>query len=232
MARRPPPDTIPAEGGPITVSPITHGTVEIAQGATVILVDPVKRAAYDGAPGSLRLNYDGLPAPTLILVTDIHTDHEDASQIAALRSPQTIVVIPRAAAKDVPGAVTMNNGQGSTFNGVKVETVPMYNLDGGFHTRGRGNGYVVTLGGKRIYFAGDTDCTPEMKMLPNIDVAFLPMNLPYTMPPARAAAGALAFKPRIVYPYHYKGQDVHAFESALRGSGIEVRLRDWYIGAS
>jgi len=112
----------------------------------------------------------------------------------------------------------------------------MYNLQRGFqgelfHTKGRGNGYVVTLGGKRIYVAGDTECTPEMKALRNIDVAFLPMNLPYTMTPAEAADCAKAFKPKIVYPYHYRGQDPKAFAAALKGSGIEVRLRDWYPGA-
>ena len=110
----------------------------------------------------------------------------------------------------------------------------MYNLSRGpaagelFHPQGRGNGYVVTIGGRRLYVAGDTECTPEMKALRNIDVAFLPMNLPYTMTPAEAADCARAFKPSIVYPYHYRGQNPGEFVAALKGSGIEVRVREWY----
>ena len=110
----------------------------------------------------------------------------------------------------------------------------MYNLQRGpspgqlFHDKGRGNGYVVTLGGKRLYIAGDTECTPEMKALKDIDVAFVPMNLPYTMPPSEAAECVKAFKPKIVYPYHYRGQNLDEFASALKGSGVDVRIRDWY----
>ena len=126
------------------------------------------------------------------------------------------------------------NGEKKTIDGVEIEAVPMYNLQRGpaagqlFHTKGRGNGYIVTLGGKRIYLAGDTECTPEMKALKNIDVAFVPMNLPYTMPPNEAADCVKAFKPKIVYPYHYMGSDLKEFEDALKGSGVEVRIRDWY----
>jgi L-ascorbate metabolism protein UlaG (beta-lactamase superfamily) len=126
------------------------------------------------------------------------------------------------------------NGETKTINGVSIEAVPMYNLQRGpsagqlFHTKGRGNGYVVTVGGKRLYFAGDTECVPEMKALKNIDVAFIPMNLPYTMPPSEAAECVKAFKPKIAYPYHYMGSDLKQFEDALKGSGVEVRVRDWY----
>ena len=110
----------------------------------------------------------------------------------------------------------------------------MYNLTRGpapgklYHDKGRGNGYVITYGGLRMYVAGDTENIPEMRALKNIDVAFVPMNLPYTMTPEEAAAAVKAFKPKIVYPYHYQGTDLKAFETALNGSGIEVRLRDWY----
>ena len=110
----------------------------------------------------------------------------------------------------------------------------MYNLQRGpsagqlFHTKGRGNGYVVTLGGKRLYFAGDTECTPEMKALKNIDVAFIPMNLPFTMPPAEAAECAKTFVPKVAIPYHYQGQNPQEFQAALKGSGVEVRLLKWY----
>jgi L-ascorbate metabolism protein UlaG (beta-lactamase superfamily) len=114
----------------------------------------------------------------------------------------------------------------------------MYNLQRGpaagqlFHTRGRGNGYVVLLGGKRLYFAGDTECVPEIRALKNIDVAFMPMNLPYTMPPSEAADCVKAFKPAIVYPYHFQGQKPEEFEAALKGSGIEVRILNWYPAAA
>ena len=118
--------------------------------------------------------------------------------------------------------------------GLNIEAVAMYNVTRGpaagklFHDKGRGNGYVVTLGGKRVYFAGDTECTPEMKALKNIDVAFLPMNLPYTMPPSEAAECVKAFKPKIAIPYHYMGQNTEEFKAALAGSGTEVRLLDFY----
>ena len=100
-----------------------------------------------------------------------------------------------------------------------------------FHTKGRGNGYILTLGGKRIYIAGDTECTPEMKALKDIDVAFMPMNLPYTMPPSEAAECVKAFKPKVVYPYHYRGQNLDEFAAALKGTGTEARIRDWYAPA-
>ena len=130
------------------------------------------------------------------------------------------------------------NGQTKTVAGVTVEAIAMYNLQRGpaagqlFHTKGRGNGYVITIGGKRLYFAGDTECTPEMKALKNIDVAFLPMNLPYTMPPSEAADCAKAFQPKIVYPYHFQGQKVEDFQAALKGSGIDVRVLTWYPAAA
>jgi L-ascorbate metabolism protein UlaG (beta-lactamase superfamily) len=105
----------------------------------------------------------------------------------------------------------------------------MYNANGAsYHTKGRGNGYIITIGGKRLYVAGDTSCTPEMRALERIDVAFVPMNLPFTMSPAEAAGCVKAFKPRVVFPYHYSGSDPQEFASAMRDSGIEVRVRNWY----
>lgn len=218
-----PQDTVPASGGDITIVPLNHATVQIRQGKHVIDVDPVAQA-----------NAGSLPAPTLILVTDIHPDHLDPAAIAKLKQDTTTVVAPAAAAQKLEGATVMANGETKTVDGVRIEAVPMYNLKRGpsegtlFHDKGRGNGYIVTLGGKRIYVAGDTECTPEMKALQNIDVAFVPMNLPYTMTPAEAAECVKAFKPAIVYPYHYRGQKVEAFTSALKGTGVEVRARDWY----
>ena len=256
------PDTVTASAGNITVRPITHGTVEVAFGEKIVLVDPA-RAPFGEPPPPLppsgkpddvpppdpnrpldpstaRL-YAGLAAPSLILVTDVHEDHLDPGVIKTVRAPATRVVAPAAAAealKSTPGVTMLANGETKTLDGVTIEAVAMYNLQPDprskqtFHTRGRGNGYIVTLGGRRLYFAGDTACTPEMKALKNIDVAFLPMNLPFTMSPSDAAECARAFRPRIVYPYHYLGPDLRRaaaqFEAAVKGSGIEVREREWY----
>jgi L-ascorbate metabolism protein UlaG (beta-lactamase superfamily) len=228
MGQRPAADTVPASGGDITIAPITHGTVHVVYGPHAILVDPTTLAGYDGT-GRLTVNYDGLPAPTLVLVTDVHGDHLDPQAIATLKSSAAKVLVPAAAQSSVEGSIAIANGETRTIDGITVQAVPMYNLQRGYHEKGRGNGYVVTLGGKRLYFAGDTECTPEMKALENIDIAFLPMNLPYTMTPQEAADCAKAFKPKIAYPYHYRGQDVREFEAALKGTTIEVRLRDWYM---
>jgi L-ascorbate metabolism protein UlaG (beta-lactamase superfamily) len=160
--------------------------------------------------------------------------------IKIVKGPSTVVVGPEVVSSRLAGGGSLANGHLKTVGGVLMEAVPMYNLTiekdmtEPFHTKDRGNGYIVTLGGKRFYFAGDTSCTPEIKALKNIDVAFLPMNLPYTMSSADAAQCASAFKPTIVYPYHYIGPELTsgppAFEKALAGSGIEVRRRDWYVG--
>ena len=252
---------IPATGGDITVIPITHGTLELTQGNHAVLIDPARFGPGEPPPmppppppsgggrsvappfdpsnipvtAAQKARFSPRP-PTLILVTDIHEDHLDPRMIEAVRTKTTAVVLPGVAAKNVPGAVVIANGETKTADGLTIEAVPMYNLKPDpefkqiFHTKGRGNGYVVTLGGKRIYIAGDTACTPEMKALKNIDVAFLPMNLPFTMSPKEAAECAAAFKPKIVYPYHYFGEDVKAFAAALKGTGIEVRQADWYVG--
>ena len=218
------PDTIPASGGDITIVPVNHATLQLRHAGKVIDVDPVAQA-----------NFGTLPAPDIVLVTDIHGDHLDPATIAKLRKPTTVIVAPAAAAGKLEGAVVIANGETKTAGGISIEAVPMYNLERGpaagqlYHDKGRGNGYIVTLGGKRIYMAGDTECTPEMKALKNIDVAFLPMNLPYTMTPAEAAECVKAFKPKIVYPYHYRGQKPEEFAAALKGTpGVDVRLREWY----
>ena len=217
------PDTIPAAGGNITIQPINHATLQLTHGRYVIDVDPVPQA-----------NFGTLAAPDLILVTDIHPDHLDPATVAKLKKAETKVVAPQAAASKLEGAVVMKNGETRNIDGVSIEAVPMYNLQRGpapgqlFHDKGRGNGYVLTIGGKRLYVAGDTECTPEMKALTNIDVAFIPMNLPYTMPPSEAAECVKAFKPKIVYPYHYRGQKLNEFAKAVKGSGVDVRIRNWY----
>jgi L-ascorbate metabolism protein UlaG (beta-lactamase superfamily) len=137
-------------------------------------------------------------------------------------------------AEKVSDAAVLQNGQSHTVGQWKFDALAMYNIKRmrspgqPYHEKGAGNGYVVTYGGLRIYIAGDTEAIPEMKALKDIDVAFLPMNLPYTMPPEEAAEAAKAFQPKVVYPYHCRGADLSVFEKALAGTGIEVRLRDWY----
>jgi L-ascorbate metabolism protein UlaG (beta-lactamase superfamily) len=176
-------------------------------------------------------------SPTVILVTHTHTDHLDPRVIAALRTPQTRIIVPPAAKAmllDVQGAETIANGGRITIDDLTIDAVPMYNTRSEsqqgpvFHPRGRGNGYVVSFRGTRVYVAGDTACTPEMQALSSVDIAFVPMNLPYTMSPDDAATCVKAMKPRIVYPYHYFGSHPTIFADALKGTGIEVRLRDWY----
>jgi len=222
-AQLPTPDKLPAAGGDITIAPINHATLQLVYAGKVIDVDPVAQG-----------DYTGLAAPDLILITDIHGDHLDPATVAKLKKATTTVVAPEAAAAQLDHPVVIANGEKKTIAGVAIEAVPMYNLTRGpsagqlYHPKGRGNGYILTLGGKRIYIAGDTEGTPEMRALQNVDVAFIPMNLPYTMPPIEAADAVKAFKPKIVYPYHYRGSDLHLFEDALKGTGIEVRIRDWY----
>ena len=151
-----------------------------------------------------------------------------------MKKATTKVVAPSAAAAKLENPIVIANGETKTVDGISMTAVPMYNLTRGpaagqlYHDKGRGNGYVITLGGKRIYIAGDTEGVPEMRALKTIDVAFIPMNLPYTMTSEEAADAVKAFAPKIVYPYHYRGQDVNVFAAALKGTGIDVRLRDWY----
>jgi L-ascorbate metabolism protein UlaG (beta-lactamase superfamily) len=251
LSGQPPRDSVPAAGGAITIVPFAHATLQILHRDTVILIDP----ALDGAlpappappgapappppppplPGTVRTKrYEGRVKPTLVLVTHLHDDHFAAEALAFVRTPTTKVVGPIGLNAVAPGAIILANGASRSVDGVGIEAVPMYNLRRGarpgrlFHVRGQGNGYVLTVGGTRLYVAGDTECTPEMKAMTRIDVAFLPMNLPFTMPPAEAADCAQAFKPAIVYPYHYAGQDTRLFDGAVKGSGSEVRLRNWY----
>lgn len=220
------PDTEKTNAGELKIVPINHASLMLEFGGKVIQVDPVG-------------DYSALPKADLILLTDIHGDHLAPNTVASLTKPDTVIIAPAAVAKTITSARVMGNGQTDTIKlqnvSIGIEAVPMYNLTRGpsagqlFHDKGRGNGYVLTLGGKRVYIAGDTECTPEMKALKNIDIAFLPMNLPYTMTPAEAAECVKAFRPKVVYPYHYMGQDPQTFADALKNEkGIEVRLRQWY----
>jgi L-ascorbate metabolism protein UlaG (beta-lactamase superfamily) len=186
--------------------------------------------------------YAGLNPPDLVLITDIHGDHCDPKTLAGLNTAKATFVVPQAVADKLTETakarvVVLPNGDKTEQGGVTITAVPMYNLPetpDSRHPKGRGNGYVLDLGGKHVYLSGDTEDIPEMRSLKSIDVAFVCMNLPYTMDVDQAAAGVLAFKPKIVYPYHYRGQnglsDVEAFRKAVdAGKGnVEVRLRNWY----
>jgi L-ascorbate metabolism protein UlaG (beta-lactamase superfamily) len=158
----------------------------------------------------------------------------DPDSIAAIIKPGTEIISSAAVAKTVTQAKPINNGENQIWQAWKIEAIPAYNLVRGpepgklFHDKGRGNGYVLTYGGKRFYFSGDTEGVREMRALKNIDVAFVCMNLPYTMTPEEAADAVKAFHPKIAIPYHYRGSDLSVFQKKLEGTGIEVRLLEWY----
>jgi L-ascorbate metabolism protein UlaG (beta-lactamase superfamily) len=218
-----PVEEFPTSAGAVTITAIRHASMMIQAGGKVIHVDPWSQG-----------NYDGLPQADLILLTDIHPDHLDKPVIDKLSKPGTAIIAPEAVAKTIAQAKVLRNGESMAWDAWKIEALPMYNLKRGpsegklYHDKGRGNGYVLTFGGVRFYIAGDTEGIPEMRALKNIDVAFVPMNLPYTMTPEEAADAVRAFHPKIVYPYHYQGSNIKDFARLLNGSGIDVRLRDWY----
>ena len=218
-----PVQTFDTSAGAVKITPVYHASLEIEAGGKVIIIDPAKPA-----------NFAGLPQADLILITDIHGDHLDADLIKAESKAGTEIIAPAAVAKTVTTAKVIGNGEKTTWGSWTIEAIPMYNLTRGpaagklFHDKGRGNGYVLTYGGKRFYFSGDTENIPEMRALKNIDVAFVCMNLPYTMTPEEAAEAVKAFHPKVVIPYHYKGQDTAVFKKALDGTGIDVRLLEWY----
>lgn len=227
------PLTIASTQGNVVVHPIEHATFVLQTAALRIAVDPVGGADRDEA----------LRDVSLVLVTDIHGDHFDADTIKTLVDRGASVVVPAAVAERMPeglrsSARVLANGEKATVAGVSIEAVPMYNLteSRNFHTKGRGNGYVLGVSGLRIYISGDTEDTPEMRNLRDIDAAFVCMNLPYTMDVEHAADAVLEMAPRIVFPYHYRGKDglsdVGRFAElvAAGDSQIEVRQLDWYPG--
>jgi L-ascorbate metabolism protein UlaG (beta-lactamase superfamily) len=220
-------DVIPADDGQLIVCPINHATFVIGWKDQAIYVDPVG--------GGTR--FAALPSPDLIILTDTHGDHFDVPTLTALASEKTKLVAPKAALEKLPEnlrnrTLKLENGESASLPGILIEAIPMYNVTPErlrFHQKGRGNGYLLTLGGKRIYISGDTEDIPEMRALRNIDVAFICMNLPYTMDVEQAASAVREFRPSIVYPYHYRGSDLGRFRELVgQDSGVEVRLRDWY----
>lgn len=224
------PDVIETNKGSLTIQPITHGTVVLSWNEKTIYVDP-----YGGAEG-----FSGLKDPDIILITDIHGDHLNTQTLQGLNTANTTFIIPQAVADQMKGidnkeVKVLGNGNNTLLMGIDIAAIPMYNLpndETSRHTKGRGNGYVLSLGGKKIYLSGDTEDIPEMRKLKNIDIAFVCMNLPYTMDINQAASAVLEFKPSIMYPYHYRGSDVEAFKKLVNqgNRNIDVRLKEWYPG--
>lgn len=220
--------------GDLIIHPIEHATLVIQWDGKLIYIDPAGGAEA----------FEGIPSPDFILITDIHGDHMNIETLEALDTENATLVVPAAVAEELPEGLKskikiVKNGQKIIMSGLFVEGVAMYNLPespDSKHTKGRGNGYVLTLGGQRIYISGDTEDVPEMKALKDIDIAFVCMNMPYTMDVDQAASGVLAFRPQVVYPYHYRGaegklSDVDRFEQMVTdASDVQVIRYNWYPG--
>lgn len=216
----------------INIDPVSHSTAVITWGDEVFYIDPTGGAEA----------FKGKEEPGFILISDIHGDHTDPETLKELNLGDTKIIVPQAVKELLPKEmhaqlIVLNNGESTDLMGFKIEAIPMYNLPqapDAFHPKGRGNGYLMEKGGKRLYLAGDTEDIPEMRNLKNIDIALIPMNLPYTMTEDQAAEAVLAFKPKMVYPYHYRGKDgfsdVEKFKELVNkgNKDIEVKLLDWY----
>ena len=225
--------TFETSAGPVKITPIYHASALIEAGGKLIYVDPAGKLKFGNFPPG-PVDYNGYRPADLILITDIHGDHMDPAAVAALSKAGTQIIAPPSVAKTITAAKVIANGESTTWDKWTIDAIPMYNMVRGpepgkfFHDKGRGNGYVLTYGGKRFYFSGDTEGIPEMRALKNIDVAFICMYERPTMPPEEAADAVLAFHPKVAIPYHYGTSDPTIFQKKLEGSGIEVRLLDWY----
>ncbi|MDY0091673.1 MAG: MBL fold metallo-hydrolase [Candidatus Vecturithrix sp.] len=216
-------DILPTSAGDLEITFIGHGTLMFTFGGKIIHIDPYSQLA----------DYTTLPDADLILLTHEHGDHLDLKALEPIRREDTVLILTESCTPKVKGGIVMHNGDTQTVDGIKIEAVPAYNIehkrDDGqpFHPKGVGNGYILTFGDTRVYVAGDTENTPEMKALTDIDCAFLPMNLPYTMTPEMVADAAKAFRPAILYPYHYGDTDPAKLVELLKDEpGIEVRIRN------
>lgn len=216
----------------IKVTPIRHGTLILETDTNVIYIDPT---------GGVEA-FVGQKPPTIVLITDIHGDHLSNKTLEALKLNNVPVITPKAVSDKIPSTIisnpkVLNNGETITINDITIEAIPMYNLREEalkYHTKGRGNGYVLNIKDERIYISGDTEDIPEMRNLINIDKAFVCMNLPYTMTIESAASAVLDFKPKQVYPYHYRGteglSDINKFKDLVNKGDkfINVVFLDWY----
>ena len=215
-------DTISTSGGSLIITFIGHASLIFTFNDMTFYADPFSKLA----------DYSTLPKADIILITHEHGDHCDPAAVEKIRTKNTTVILTQACTEKIPDGIVMNNGDVQTIKGIKIEAVPAYNIvhkrDNGepFHKKGDGNGYVIHFGDKKVYIAGDTENTPEMKALEGIDIAFLPMNLPYTMTPEMVADAAKSFKPKILYPYHYGDTDVLKIVDLMKDTkDVEVRIR-------
>jgi len=225
-------DTLFESESPLKVTPIVHGTIVLEWHNEVIYVDP-----YGG-----KERFADLPSPSLILITDIHGDHLNKETLNEIDLNKALIIAPQAVYDMLDADMqaktkVLSNNEETSFNNLTIGALPMYNLpndESARHPKGRGNGYTIADGKNTVYISGDTEDIPEMRELKNIDLAFVCMNLPYTMSIEQAADAVIAFAPKIVYPFHYRGKeglsDVDHFRSLVTESGkkIDVRLRNWY----
>ncbi|MBL7473406.1 MBL fold metallo-hydrolase [Robertkochia sediminum] len=216
----------------VQIDPVLHGSLVLQFNGKTIYLDP-----YGGAE-----LYQNFPKPDMVLITDIHGDHLHQETLDGIATEQGLLIAPQAVYDKLEGnqfreIMIMNNGEDTVIDDIGIEAIPMYNLpetEDSRHPKGRGNGYILTLGDQRIYISGDTEDTPEMRALRNIDIAFVCMNMPYTMTVEQAADAVNEFKPAVVYPYHYRGRpdmsDTEKFKSLVEANNevTEVRLRNWY----
>lgn len=223
---------LPVSESEIKIIPIAHATAVLEWNDITVYIDPVGGASL----------FKDQKQPDLILITDIHGDHLSVETLEGLDTSNAKIMVPQAVADKIPSKFTpqidiLNNGDSKERFGITVEAIPMYNLREeakSFHVKGRGNGYVLNLGSQRVYFSGDTEDIPEMRALKNIDKAFVCMNLPYTMTEESAANAVIEFKPKEVYPYHYRGRpdvsDVTKFKDLVNKGNPEIKVvqLDWY----
>src|ERR1039457_1156400 len=215
-------DVIKTTAGNLEITFIGHGSLMMKFGGKVIHVDPYSKLA----------DYAKLPKADLVIITHEHQDHLDMAALQQVTTAKTVKVITEKCAEKVTGGIIMKNGDTRKVEGITVEAVPAYNIvhkrDNGqpYHPKGDGNGYILSFADKRLYIAGDTENVPEMGLLKRIDIAFLPMNLPYTMTPEMVADAARSFRPKVLYPYHFGETDTTRLVTLLKENrDIEVRIR-------
>jgi L-ascorbate metabolism protein UlaG (beta-lactamase superfamily) len=216
-------DVIPTSMGDLKITFLGHGSLQFEVAGTIVQIDPYSKVA----------DYAALPKADLVLVTHEHQDHLDPQALDKTLKPGTEIVLNEAAGKKFGRGAVLKNGETRTVLGISITAVPAYNLvhkrDSGepFHPKGSGNGYVLGFGGTRVYIAGDTENVPEMRDLAGVDLAFLPVNLPYTMTPEMLADAAGMVRPKVLYPYHTGDTDMGKVKAALAGlPGVEVRIRN------
>lgn len=217
-------ETFETSDGDLKVTFLGHGSLLFEFDGKVIYADPSGNG----------IDWQKQPKADIVVITHEHGDHFQPDILSQLRKDNTVMLMNDRCAEDVEGATVVKNGDTRTVRGIKIEAVPSYNIvhernGTPFHPKGRDNGYVITFGDKRVYVAGDTENHPEMKALKDIDVAFLPMNLPFTMTPEMVADAAKSFKPKLLYLYHYRGGDTKSLEKLMEDvKDVELRIRTMY----